>query len=605
MRTTRLVAASALGALLLLPMGAAARAPRMDASVSPAAGFTATITTKAYTKSLTTAVKVGATSVPSGKSVTGYYLSENPTANPTGATSGWKVAPSTFALSAVDGTHTIYVWARTKTQVSARAQVNTFLDRTAPTVSSFDVTPLTSTVRSVAVTFTSSDAGGAAASGITKYAVVNGTAVPDSTSTAWKLAAPTSVSLKGANGVKTVSAFVKDAAGNVSPVASDTVTLNMPAPSVDLQLPAYTKSQSVAVDLTFTDGAGAGLAGYVLKETNSTPAASATWVQTPTTFKLSATNGSKTVYAWVKDKAGNISAVDSATTYWDNVAPTASLTISTASPTTDRDILVTGSGNALSGSPIAKYAAVDGTTAPTLQSDWKDTMPTGLTLKVGNGVHNVSLFVKDAAGNVSAASTKQITLTPPKPTVSFKVNQKTVVGTTSVPISISTTDPSGTGIKGYFLSATDVSGTLTAATSGWKLVTTTFTVSTGDGLKTIYIWVKDGNNTVSNAASVQVRLDTTVPVATVTVTGNSTSSPVVTVAGTDTGGSGIKSYSLTLSSTAPDKDDSLYWFANATDASNALSLATATQTVYGWVQDNAGNVSALVVNTSSKSVTKN
>ena len=52
MRTTRLVAASALSALLLLPMGAAARTPRTDASVSPAAGFTATITAKAYTRTL-------------------------------------------------------------------------------------------------------------------------------------------------------------------------------------------------------------------------------------------------------------------------------------------------------------------------------------------------------------------------------------------------------------------------------------------------------------------------------------------------------------------------------------------------------------------------
>ena len=580
MRTTRLVAASALSALLLLPMGAAARAPRTDASVSPAAGFTATITTKAYTKTRTTSVKVGATSVPSGKAITGFYLSENPTANPTSSTGGWKVQPSTFALSDVDGSHTIYVWARTKTQVSARAQAVTFLDRVAPTTSSFDVTPVTSVVRSVAVTFTSTDPGGAAASGVSKYAVVLGTTAPAATSTAWKASAPTTVNLTGTNGLKTVSVFVKDLAGNVSTVASDTVTLNMPAPAVDLQLPAYTKSLTVPVDLTFTDGASAGLAGYVLKETNSTPAASATWSQTPTSFKLSNTQGSHTVYAWVKDKAGNISAMDSATTTFDNIAPTASLTISTASPTTDRDILVTGSGNALGGSPIVKYAVVDGTTAPTLASEWKDTMPAGLTLKVGNGVHNVSLFVKDAAGNVSAANTKQITVTPPKPTVVFKVTQRTVTSSTSVPISITTTDPSGTGIKGYFLSSTDVSGTLTAATAGWKLVTTTFTIPTGDGLKTIYVWVKDGNNSVSTAASVQVRLDTTIPVATLTVTGSPGASPVVTVSGTDTSGSGIKAYAITLTNTQPDKDDTLAWYATATDASNALSLATGTQTVW-------------------------
>ena len=89
------------------------------------------------------------------------------------------------------------------------------------------------------------------------------------------------------------------------------------------------------------------------------------------------------------------------------------------------------------------------------------------------------------------------------------------------------------------------------------------------------------------------------------MTGSPGASPVVTIAGTDTSGSGIKAYAITLTNTQPDKDDSLAWYATATDASNALSLATGTQTVYGWVVDNANNISALVANTSSKSVTKN
>jgi hypothetical protein len=238
-------------------------------------------------------------------------------------------------------------------------------------------------------------------------------------------------------------------------------------------------------------------------------------------------------------------------------------------------------------------------------------MPAGLTLKVGNGVHNVSLFVRDAAGNTSPANTKQITVTPPKPTVAFKSNQRVVTSSTTVPMSVQTTDPGGTGIKWYFFANSDISGTLTTSTvkvngstSGWILAPGTWTIPTGDGLKTVYAWVRDGNNTISNAASVQIRLDTTIPVATLTVTGSPGTSPVVTVAGTDTSGSGIKAYAITLTNVQPDKDDTLAWYVNAIDASNALSLATGTQTVYGWVIDNANNISVTVANTSSKSVTK-
>ena len=157
MRTTRLVAVSAMVALLLVPVGTAARQPRQEASVTPAAAFTATVSVKPYANTLKVSVKVGATNVPTNRSVTGYFLSESPTANPVGSTPGWKVMPSTFTLSDLDGSHTIYVWARTSNAVSVRGQDVTLLDRTLPAVSSFDVTPTTATSRTVPVTFGNTD----------------------------------------------------------------------------------------------------------------------------------------------------------------------------------------------------------------------------------------------------------------------------------------------------------------------------------------------------------------------------------------------------------------------------------------------------------------
>jgi hypothetical protein len=604
MRTTRLVAASALSALLLLPTAAVARSPKGVESVAPAAGFTATVTTKAYFKSLTISVTPKATGVPSGQNVTGYFLSEDPIANPTGKTPGWKVSPTSFAMSDGDGSRTIYVWAKTKSQVSARGSATTFIDRVAPVVSAFDVVPATSTSRTVAVTMTGADDQGVANSGIAKYAVVNGTAAPGASSSAWVNSAPTSIKLPGGNGEKTVSAFVKDKAGNVSAVRSDTVTLTMPAPSVDLVLPQYTKSQSVSVSLTPTDGAGAGIAGYILKESASpAPTASSTaWLTKPTSFKLSSGQGSKTVYAWVKDKAGNVSASDSATTLWDATAPTASLTITTTSPTSNPKINVTASGNAGGGSPIAKYALVSGTTPPSLAGAWKDTAPTTFDLPSGLGTKTVSLFVKDAAGNVSAPSTKTITFSVPPPTVTLDI-KPLASNKLTVPIAVDTTDPSGKGIKGYFLSTTNTAPT--ASTAGWKLVTTTFTFPAGDGNKTLYAWVKDGNGTVSAASSDTVRIDQTLPVATTTVANNNSASVAVTVAGSDANSGTITGYAMTLVNVQPDATDDLAWYSTSADAWAALSASvTGTVTVYGWVKDSAKNVSVTVANTSSKSVTK-
>jgi hypothetical protein len=401
-----------------------------------------------------------------------------------------------------------------------------------------------------------------------------------------------------------VSAFVKDKAGNVSAVMSDTVTLDLPVPTVDLVLPQYTKNQTVSVDLNPTDGAGAGIAGYILKESPTpVPAASSTaWLTKPTSFKLSAGQGSKTVYAWVKDNAGNVSVADSATTLWDATAPTASLAITTTSPTSSPDINVTASGNAGGGSPIAKYALVAGTAAPTLASAWKDAAPTTFELTGALGVKTISLFVKDAAGNVSAPSTKTITFSPALPTVTIDI-VPTATNKLTVPVAVHTTKPSGAAITGYFLSTSNTAPT--PSTAGWKLVTTSHTFPAGDGTKTLYGWVKDANNMVSATSSDTVRIDQTAPVATVTVTNNNSASVAVTVAGSDANSGTITGYALTLVNVQPDPTDTLAWYATSTDAWNALSGSiSGTKTVYGWVRDNAKNASVTVTNTSSKSVTK-
>lgn len=89
----------------------------------------------------------------------------------------------------------------------------------------------------------------------------------------------------------------------------------------DIELPTISvfsipgTSATLAEAVTITAGDNAGVSGYYLSENGTTPtAAAAGWsAGKPTTFTFAA-RGPRTLYLWVKDVAGNISARSSATT---------------------------------------------------------------------------------------------------------------------------------------------------------------------------------------------------------------------------------------------------------------------------------------------------
>lgn len=405
MRTRSFLIATALGALLVVPAGAAAQSPADAAAsaVSPAAGFTATISMRANTRTLKTPVKVGATSVPSGKRVLGWFLSENPAANPTGATPGWKAAPSAFVMAAGEGTHTIYVWARVKGAISQRGSVTTTLDQTLPTASLTINTANPAAARTISVTATADPGTGTP---IARYAIVEGTTAP-TLGSAWTTAAPTTFKLSAGNGAKTVSLFAKDAAGNISAASTKSITLTIPTPTVVIDLKkAYSNSLTVPVGVTKTDPSNTGLM-YWLSTSSATPAVGATgWKLVPTNYKFAAGDGTKTLYGWVKDGNNTLSAVSSDTVVIDQTAPTATLTV-TGGPT----LSLAGSDG---GSGLDGWVLVTGTVAPDVNDDvWSATSADALAAySIPTGTNTVTLFVKDRAGNVSAvnaSSSKSVT----------------------------------------------------------------------------------------------------------------------------------------------------------------------------------------------------
>ena len=138
---------------------------------------------------------------------------------------------------------------------------------------------------------------------------------PYTTSKSWTLTT--------GDGMKFVYAWFKDSAGtsNTSPyLAAITLDTTLPSNTTGSDFinsgTASTDSTNVTLTISATDNIG--VTGYCAKESSETPSVSDTcWTSITSTtsysagvtFTLSSGDGTKTVYVWLKDVAGNVSGV--------------------------------------------------------------------------------------------------------------------------------------------------------------------------------------------------------------------------------------------------------------------------------------------------------
>lgn len=118
------------------------------------------------------------------------------------------------------------------------------------------------------------------------------------------------------NGSYTVTAKAYDAAGNVA-IDSVVITIfnDITAPTISVfALPTTASTQTVPItSLSATDNVA--VTGYMLTESSTVPDKAASgWSATAPSSYTFATTGTKTLYAWAKDAAGNVSAAKTATT---------------------------------------------------------------------------------------------------------------------------------------------------------------------------------------------------------------------------------------------------------------------------------------------------
>lgn len=230
------------------------------------------------------------------------------------------------------------------------------------------------------------------------------------------LTAPYSISwntLPLTNGVYTLTAKARDAAGNVSTSADVVVTVNNPpdtqSPTVTITAPA---AGNVSGTLTITATANDNIAvtgvrflldGNPIAEQIPSPPYSLSW------NTLNVTNGQHTLTATARDAAGNVgtSAAVIVTVNNDVTAPTVSIT-SPAPGTVSGTISVNANASDNVG-VVGVQFLLDGNTlgAEDLISPYSVSWTTST---ITNGVHSLTAKARDAAGNVTTSSPVSVTV---------------------------------------------------------------------------------------------------------------------------------------------------------------------------------------------------
>ncbi len=294
-------------------------------------------------------------------------------------------------------------------------------------------------------------------------------------------------------------------------------------------------TNTTAVTMNLTASHGVGVTGYYLSTGSTPPSASASgWVAVTATtsfstnvpYTLPSGDGIKTVYAWYKDAAGNMSPTASDSIRLDQTAPTNGTLTATAG---NAQVSLSWSGFTDSGSGLAstnRYKLVfstGGTPATSCTSGTQLLLGTATSFTrtaLTNGTtYYYRVCALDNAGNSSTgarANARPSAGDTTRPTGTIRINGNAAyTNTTAVTMNLTASD--AVGVTGYYLSTSYTSPT--AGGTGWVTVTPTtsfsrnvsYTLPSGDGIKIIYAWYKDGAGNVSARTVDSIRLDRTPP----------------------------------------------------------------------------------------------
>jgi chitinase len=315
------------------------------------------------------------------------------------------------------------------------------------------------------------------------------------------------------NGTYAIKAKAYDAAGNVATSSTVSVTVNNPvpdatAPVTSLSSPANstTVNGSVLVAATANDSVGVTRVDFYI---NGSLRASVNTLPYNFTWNTAAeTNGAYTLSSKAYDAAGNVGTSSAVSVTVNNVVTdvTAPVMSSFVMPTTATSLVVTVSSlTATDAVGVTGYKITESATAPTAgAAGWSSTAPTTFTFSAA-GSRTAYAWAKDAAGNVSAGSSRTVTITladVTAPVVSAFSMPATATSLTVSVTSLTATDSAG--VTGYMISESATAPSAGAA--AWSATApTSFTFSV-TGARTAYAWAKDSAGNVSAGRSVTVTI---------------------------------------------------------------------------------------------------
>jgi hypothetical protein len=388
------------------------------------------------------------------------------------------------------------------------------------------------------------------------------------------------------NSTGTVKFFATDKAGNAETVKTQSLQLDTAAPTSTISCngqgcAAGWYTVAVTVSLAATDNTGgSGIDKIYYTTDGSTPTTASTVYTTPFTL-----NSTGTVKFFATDKAGNAEAVNSQSLQIDTAAPATTMSCNGApcaagaynAPVTVSLAATDNTG----GSGIDKiYYTTDGSNPTTASTVYTAPFTVSATA-------TVKFFSVDNAGNAETVKTQGLQIDTVAPTTTISVNGQAPASwyTAAVTVSLAATDNTGgSGIDKIYYT-TNGSTPTTAST----VYTAPFTVS---ATATVKFFATDKAGNAETVKSQLIQIDTAAPATTIKCnaatcsTGWYRTTPVtVTLAATDTGGSGVRSTSYTTDGTDPRTS-------GTAKAYTGPFTVSQTTTVRYYSSDVAGNLEA-------------
>ena len=351
---------------------------------------------------------------------------------------------------------------------------------------------------------------------------------------------PATFVLSPMDGPKTVYVKVLDAAGNLGPAGSDSITLDRTAPVMGITINGgsdLTNDPNVTVQLTMDERYGA---QYIeLGEDPSFATAQRTTFEASTAWTLSSPDGRKALYVRAMDIAGNLGEAAFAAITMDTTPPVVTMSIDDGATFTNRTSVTVELQVVDANAGERVVLADDPSFSVVVQCE--PGTPLVHVLSPGDGPKVLYARATDLAGNVGEVATASIVLDTTPPALGIVVGSgDAIAADREVTVTLNATDPSG-----VVEMAVGEEASLQGAAAMPFAPSATVTLTGADGTKVLAARVRDGAGNWCGAVASSIVLDTTPPRTTISAVHNNSEALDFLVAwvGTDDT-SGVRAYDV-------------------------------------------------------------